>query len=115
MDHEFRLPTRRSRFAKEYCIDYNGTQAAIRAGYAANSAHVEASRLLKIAKVREAIQAEEERRAVQEMPVRDRVMRELINASTDSSIKPLQRIRALTVLGEILGLLPGKTRRQGLR
>lgn len=37
-------------FFAEYAIDQNGTQAAIRAGYAPKSAYVTASRLLKLAK-----------------------------------------------------------------
>lgn len=43
-------------FALEYTIDFNGTQAAIRAGYAEGSAHVTASRLLRNAKVAARIQ-----------------------------------------------------------
>jgi phage terminase small subunit len=43
------------RFVDEYCIDLNGTQAAIRAGYAANSAHVTASQLLTNPKVQNLI------------------------------------------------------------
>ena len=35
------------RFCNEYIIDHNGTQAAIRAGYSANTAAQQASRLLK--------------------------------------------------------------------
>src|ERR1700722_11943416 len=34
-------------FADEYCIDSNGTQAAIRAGYAPQSATLQAYKLLK--------------------------------------------------------------------
>ncbi len=106
------LPPRRSKFAREYCVDYNGTRAAIRAGYAPNSAHVEASRLLRIAEVREAIEAEEERRAVENMPIRDRVVRDLMNVSRDGAIKPMQRIKALTVLGEMIGAFPDRDRRR---
>lgn len=106
------LNGRRRRFAEEYVVDYNGTQAAIRAGYAPNSAHVEASRLLRIAKVRDAISAEEERLAVQEMPARARVMRDLMNISRDEGIKPIHRIKALAVMGEILGLFPDRDRRR---
>jgi len=40
-------------FAREYVIDFNGTQAAIRAGYAVKGAAVQASRLLTNAKVQE--------------------------------------------------------------
>lgn len=39
-------------FAREYLIDFNGTRAAIAAEYSEDSAHVQASRLLKNAKVR---------------------------------------------------------------
>jgi phage terminase small subunit len=38
--------SRRAKFALEYLIDYNGTQAAIRAGYSKKSARSQASRLL---------------------------------------------------------------------
>lgn len=47
---------RRERFAQEYAKDLNGTQAAMRAGYVAKSAHVTASRLLSDAKVNGMIQ-----------------------------------------------------------
>jgi phage terminase small subunit len=39
----------------EYLVDLNATQAAIRAGYSEKSAHVTASRMLKDAKIAEAI------------------------------------------------------------
>lgn len=38
-------------FIREFMIDLNGTQAAIRAGYAEESAHVEANRLLSNANI----------------------------------------------------------------
>lgn len=46
------------RFVEEYAKDRNGTQAAIRAGYAAASAHSTASELLSNPKVREMVEAE---------------------------------------------------------
>lgn len=45
-------------FIVEYCIDKNGTQAAIRAGYSANSAGAIACELLKNPKVSQAIDIE---------------------------------------------------------
>lgn len=39
-------------FSKEYLIDFNGTKAALRAGYAESGAHVSANRLLNNDKVR---------------------------------------------------------------
>ena len=50
------LNPRRDDFCREYVCDPNGTRAAIRAGYARESAHVEASRLLRNAKVQDRIQ-----------------------------------------------------------
>jgi phage terminase small subunit len=50
-----KLTTKQQRFVEEYCVDWNGTQAAIRAGYAEQSAAAEASRLLRNVKVRAAI------------------------------------------------------------
>jgi phage terminase small subunit len=50
------LTEKRRRFVEEYLKDLNGTQAAIRAGYAPGSAKVEGSRLLADANVRQAIQ-----------------------------------------------------------
>ncbi|MGA8036478.1 MAG: terminase small subunit [Candidatus Acidiferrales bacterium] len=63
-----RMPTaeKRKRFAEEYAVDCNGTQAAVRAGYSPKTASAQASRLLRNAKVRAAIEgllAEETRRA----------------------------------------------------
>jgi phage terminase small subunit len=47
----FGCTPKQARFAHEYVIDHNGTQAAIRAGYTEKSAHVTASKLLKNPKV----------------------------------------------------------------
>ena len=41
------LNDRQKRFCQEYIIDYNATQAAIRAGYSAKTAEATASRLLR--------------------------------------------------------------------
>jgi phage terminase small subunit len=45
------LTPKQEAFCREYLIDFNGTQAAIRAGYAEGSAKVQASRLLTNANV----------------------------------------------------------------
>lgn len=46
------LSEKQKRFAEEYLIDLNATQAAIRAGYSPRSAEQQGSRLLSHAKVR---------------------------------------------------------------
>ena len=50
------------KFATEYTKDFNGTQAAIRAGYSKRSAYSTASRLLKRAEVQELLSKAVERR-----------------------------------------------------
>jgi phage terminase small subunit len=40
-----RLTTRQARFVEEFCVDFNATQAAIRAGYSAETARTIGSRL----------------------------------------------------------------------
>jgi phage terminase small subunit len=41
-----KLTARQLKFTREYAVDGNGTQAAIRAGYSPNSAQMQSSRLL---------------------------------------------------------------------
>lgn len=52
------LTDKQARFVREYLVDLNAKQAAIRAGYSPRSAEVEGSRLLKHAKVSAAIARE---------------------------------------------------------
>lgn len=47
---------RQAAFAREYCIDKNATQAAIRAGYSAKTAHSSGPRLLENVEVRAEIE-----------------------------------------------------------
>ena len=51
------LTARQTAFVRYYLTDLNGTQAAIKAGYAAGSADTQASRLLSNAKVAAAVAA----------------------------------------------------------
>lgn len=51
---------KQKRFAFEYVRDFNGTKAAIRAGYAESGADTQASRLLDIAEIQELIEEHKE-------------------------------------------------------
>lgn len=57
------LTPKQEAFVREYLIDLNGTQAAIRAGYSAKTANEQASRLLANVSVAAAIQAALDERA----------------------------------------------------
>lgn len=57
MPKETTLTPQQELFCQEYIIDYNGTQAAKRAGYSDKTAAVQVSRLLKNAKVLSRVRA----------------------------------------------------------
>lgn len=59
------LTARQQAFVEHFVVLRNGTKAAIEAGYAPGSAHVEASRLLRNAKVRAAVDALSKERAIE--------------------------------------------------
>lgn len=64
-------------FIAEYLIDGNGTRAASAAGFAPESAHVTAARLLKIPKIAAAIAERQERRQEKLKISAERVLEEL--------------------------------------
>lgn len=72
-----RLTPKQERFCQEYLIDLNGTQAAIRAGYSADSADVEGSRLLVNAKVAARIEELTAERSKRTEITQDQVLQEL--------------------------------------
>ncbi|MFD5022301.1 terminase small subunit [Paenibacillus sp. NPDC058367] len=100
-------------FVKEYLVDLNATQAAIRAGYSANTATEQSSRLLANVKVQKAVQEAMARREKRTDITAERVLSELgkiafsdlnafIEVSEDGKItvKPSNQLDG-TVLSEI--------------
>lgn len=73
-------------FCQEYLKDLNGTQAAVRAGYAENSANEQASRLLANANISERVQMLMQSRAKRIEIDSDMILKELLLlAKTDLS------------------------------
>ena len=64
-------------FATEYVIDYNATQAAIRAGYSEKTAYSQGARLLKDVEVQEEIKKLEAAASERTAITKDMVLREL--------------------------------------
>lgn len=71
------LTPKQRRFAEEYCVDFNATQAAIKAGYAENSAYSTGHRLLKNDEIQAAIAREQDRLTERTRITQDRIMKEL--------------------------------------
>lgn len=73
---------KQAQFVREYLIDLNATQAAIRAGYSAKTAYSQGERLLKHVEVAKAIADAKEERAVRTDISADMVLRELLKIAT---------------------------------
>lgn len=71
------LTAKQLTFCQEYLLDLNATQAAVRAGYSADTANEQGSRLLANASVRDEVQRLQEIRAQRTSISADRVLREL--------------------------------------
>jgi phage terminase small subunit len=91
----------RARFAEEYAIDHNGTQAAIRAGYSPKSAAAAASRMLKLVNVASKVNTLDAEKSQRTAITADRVLQEyeslamvdiidIFNAN--GTMKPLDKI-----------------------
>lgn len=74
---EHALTPRQAAFVREYLVDLNGTQAAIRAGYSPKTANEQAARLLANASVRAAVREGQTARAERVQLAADEVLREL--------------------------------------
>ena len=72
-----KLNEKQKRFAAEYIIDLNATQAAIRAGYSESTAGQQAHELLKNLEIAQLIQKAMDKRAVRTQVTADRVLSEL--------------------------------------
>lgn len=71
------LNPKQAAFVREYCIDFNATQAAVRAGYSVATAKQQGSRLLSHADVQEALRIALSARAERTNSKADEVLAEL--------------------------------------
>ena len=103
------LTARQTRFVKEYLVDLNGTQAAIRAGYSSHTAAAQAVRLLINVNVKAAVDAGATKQHAQLDLTAQKVLTELLGVgyatvhSTD--VRVSDKLRALELLAKHLGLL----------
>ena len=72
-----KLNEKRLKFCNEYVVDFNGAQAAIRAGYSKNGAREQASYLLTISNVKAKIKELTEAQAKRTEVTADKVIEEL--------------------------------------
>lgn len=99
------LNDRQQRFVAEYLVDLNGTQAAIRAGYAEGSADVHANRLLGNDRIKQAIAEKQKKLAIKSDITIERVLKELATIGLDNEKeRTTDRLKALELIGKHLGM-----------
>ena len=117
-----KAPDRQIQFAQEYVVDFNGKQAAIRAGYAARSAEVTACKMLRTAKVRSEVERLLADDVGRRNEIRERNIDELLPlAYTDAAVELKRdkdgnvievsfrdKLRAIELLGKMHGLFTDK-------
>ena len=91
-------------FAREYPVDRNATQAAIRAGYSKNTAASAGSRLLKNVKVASLLVKSEARSAKKAELSVDWVLEKLREEAEDATNVGSARIRAQELIGKHIGM-----------
>lgn len=99
-----KLTPKREAFVREYLIDHNGTQAAIRAGFAKSGAAVEATRLLRNAQVQAAVAAGTAKQAQAAEITGESILRELHRIGLDPDEPGSVRVRALELTGKHTGI-----------
>lgn len=93
------LTTKREMFVREYLIDLNATQAAIRAGYSRKSASSQGDHLLREPAVAAAVRAAMDERARRAEITADRVLQEVAKLAfldIGGAFNPDDTLRALT-------------------
>lgn len=99
-----RLTPKQAAFVREYMIDLNATQAAIRAGYKAKTAYQTGAENLRKPQIQKAIQ--EQRKAAEEKctVTVEWILSQIAQIAQDEEVRTADRLKALELLGKHLGL-----------
>ncbi|MBC8525902.1 MAG: terminase small subunit [Candidatus Cloacimonetes bacterium] len=102
-----KLTYKQKRFCKEYAIDFNATQSAIRAGYSKKTAYSQGQRLLKKVEIKNSIRELENKHTEEvEITVED-ILRELKKIAFDlqsEEVRYRDKLKALELLGKHLSM-----------
>jgi phage terminase small subunit len=100
------LTPKQSEFVTQYLVDLNGKQAAIRAGYSAKTAEVQASKLLSLPKVAAEVARRQAERAKSVQVSQDYVLQRLIIEAEreGEGASHAARVSAASLLGKHLGM-----------
>lgn len=100
-----KLTEKQKRFCEEYLIDFNATQAALRAGYSQKTAYSIGDENLRKPEIQSEIQTLIRKRSERTGINADIVIKELVKiALADTEITGKEKMKALELLGKHLGL-----------
>lgn len=112
-----KLTAKQEIFCREYIIDLNATQAAIRAGYSKKTANRIASENLSKLDIQKKIQELQQERAERTEITQDKVLKELAGIGfapiTKGKIRAADKTKALELLGRHLGMFTDKLQIEG--
>jgi phage terminase small subunit len=102
------LREKHARFAEEYLVDLNATQAALRAGYSAKTAGSLGHRLLKNVDIQQAITAAQAARSQRTAITQEQVVQALADIGFSPVAPVASKVSALRILAQHLGMLGQK-------
>lgn len=97
------MNTKQASFAREYAVDNNATQAAIRAGYSPETAYSQGQRLLKHVEVSKAIATTTQKVATRLELTAELVLNGLMDIALNGE-REANRVRSFELLGKHLAL-----------
>lgn len=105
-----KLNEKQYRFVQEYIVDYNATQAAIRAGYSPKTAYSNGQRLLKHAEVQAAIKEIQDKATDKAIVDRNMVLAGLLKEAEfkGQGASHAARVSAWEKIGKTMGMFVDK-------
>lgn len=109
------MTPKQEQFVKEYLIDLNATQAAIRAGYSAKTAGQQAEQLLKKLEIAEAVQIAMDERSERTEITADYVLLGIKDVVTRAKVdnEKQHELKGYELLGKHLELFTDKMKHSG--
>lgn len=103
------LTPKKKRFAEEYLVDLNATQAAIRAGYSAHSAKEQGHRLLTDDHVKAIVQQHQKSLSIKAQISKESLLADLeYLKEKNKDANPMVTLKAVELQSRLLGLFTDK-------
>lgn len=106
------LTPKQEQFCREYVIDFNATQAAIRAGYSENGAEVQGCRMLSNANIQELIKSLQDTTAEKLQITKEMIVENIKSIAFSETAKDRDRLAGSELLGKVLGIFEKDNRQK---